>query len=185
MKRLMVLGVIGLLLGLGGLPTLFGQKQKGNFDAPELKEIPSLVEQLKSKDAATRSKAAERLGMRAQLRAKDIIAGVPTLMEMAKSDSDSNARAQAAKTLGYGTYDPEKVVPLLIGVLKEDKDLPVKTAAATALGYFGRDAKDALPALQEAQAMARGADKTEKDKQALGKAAGTAINMINEKAKKK
>jgi HEAT repeat protein len=166
------------------MPLLFGQKQKGALDVPELKEIPGLIEQLKSKDGATRAKAADRLGARAQLRAKDIKDGIPTLLEMCKSDSEATARAAAAKTVGYSTFDPEKSVPLLIGVLKDDKELVVKTAAATALGYFGPDAKSAIPALQEAQAMAKGAAKDEKDKLALGKAAGTSINMINQKGKK-
>jgi len=185
MKRLIVLGLVCLLAGLGGVPALFGQKQKGNLDIPELKEIPGLVEQLKSKEAGTRAKAADRLGARAQLRAKDIVTGMPTLLDMVKNDGDTDARASAARTIGFSTYEPEKTVPILIGVLKEDKELKVKAAAASALGYYGPDAKDALPALQEAQAMAKGAAKDEKDKQALGKAAGTAINMINQKKTKK
>ena len=185
MKRLTVLSVLCLFLGLGGFPLLFGQKNKGLLDIPEKKEVPGLIEQLKSSDGATRAKAADRLGLRAQLRAVDIKDGIPALLDMCKKDSESAARAAAAKTLGYSTFDPEKTVPLLIGVLKEDKELNVKTAAAIALGYFGPDAKEAIPALQEAQAMAKGADKTEKDKQALGKAAGTSINMINQKKGKK
>ncbi len=185
MKRLIVLGVACLVLSLGATPGLFGQKKKNDVEPPELREVPGLVEQLKSKDAGTRATAATRLGLRAQLRAKDIIKGMDSLMDMVKNDGDAGARAAAARTIGYSTLDPEKSVPLLIAALKEDKELSVKTAAAGALGYFGPDAKDALPALQEAQAMAKGADKTEKDKQALGKAAGTSINMINQKAKKK
>jgi HEAT repeat protein len=185
MKRLLVLGLFCTLLGLGGVPMLFGQKQKGALDIPELKEIPGLIEQLKSKDGGTRAKAADRLGLRAQLRSKDIKDSITTLQDMIKNDNEAAARAAAAKAVGYSTIDPEKSVPLLVGALKEDKELAVKTAAATALGYFGPEAKSAIPALQEAQAFAKGADKTEKDKQALGKAAGMSINMINEKKGKK
>jgi HEAT repeat protein len=184
MKRLVVLSVGCLILGLMGVPGVFGQKKKDNFDAPELKEIPGLIEDLKSKEAGVRAKAAERLGKRGQLRAKDIKQAVPTLMEMAKTDGDAGARRSATLALGYANPDPEVAVPLLIGVLKEDKELTVKAAAAGALGYLGPDAKPALPALQEARDMAKGAAKDEKDKQALGKAAGTAINAITGKGKK-
>jgi HEAT repeat protein len=185
MKRLMVLAVGCLILGLGSTTDVFGQKKKNDVEPPTLAELPGLIEQLKSKDADARAKAAKRLGDRAQVRARDIKPAVSTLVEMVKNDKDTAPRAAAAQTLGYANLEPEMGVPLLVGILKEDKELSVKTAAASALGYFGRDGKDAIPALQEAQAMAKGADKTEKDKQALGKAAGAAINMINEKAKKK
>ena len=50
--------------------------------------------------------------------------------------------------------------------------------AAAALGTMGPEGKAAIPALSEAQAMAKGAAKDEKDKQALGKAAGGSIKLL-------
>jgi HEAT repeat protein len=184
MKRLMVLGAGCLILGLIGMPGVFGQKKGKDLEEVDRKEIPGLVKDLKSNDAAVRTRACTRLGLAGMVRARDIKDAVPTLLEMAKSESDTGVRLAATRTLGYANPDPEVAVPLLIGVLKEDKELSVKAAAAGALGYLGSDAKAALPALEEARSMAKGADKTEKDKIALGKAAGQAINAIMGKGKK-
>jgi HEAT repeat protein len=186
MKRLMALLIACLMVGLVSAPgTVHGQKQKKDEVPPERREIPGLIEQLKSKDGTTRATAAHRLALAGQVQGKLISAAIPTLMDMVKTDSDAGARSSAAQALGYATPEPEKTVPLLITVLKDDKDYGVKQAAARALGYFGpEDGKAAVPALRETQDMVKGAGKDEKDKTALNKACGDALKMIAGKGKK-
>jgi HEAT repeat protein len=186
MKRLIVLVVGCLILGLSGLPGVFGQKKEAKFDVPELKEIPGLIENLKSKDATARVTACKRLGERAKLRAKDILGAVTTLLDLAKSDGDADVRGAAASTLGFASPEPPTAaITVLTGLVKDDKNIKVKTAAAGALGYFGSEAKESISALQEAIASVADADKKDKEKQDLKKAAQTAINMINGKKGKK
>lgn len=177
MKRLMALLVGCLLLGLGGVTGVFGQK-KGDLIIPDLKEIPGIIKQLADTDAATRAKAADLLAKAGMRRSKDIKGAIPTLLKMVKDESDTAARRAACSALSYASPDPKEAVPILIGVVKEDKEFSVKTAAAAALGYFGPDGKDAIPVLREAVDAAKAADKDEKDKRNLGKAAQGALKMI-------
>jgi len=178
MKRLLVLVAGCLMIGLLGVTAnVFGQKN-ANVSPPERREIPGLVEQLKSKDAGARATAAQRLGMAGQVRAKDVAAAVPSFLEMVKSETDAKARANATRALGYSAPDAAKAVPILVEALKEDKEADVKAAAAEALGYLGAGAKDALPALREAVDKAKAAGKEDKEAQRVGKAAGNAIKMI-------
>jgi HEAT repeat protein len=183
MKRLLVLVVGCLVIGFAGLSgVVFGQKQK-DIPVPTRAEIPALVKELKSDDAGKRTRAAQLLGRAGQVNVKLVSAAVPTLLDMAQKDGDTGARRAAAEALGYSAPEPKDAVPILVSILKDDKDLGVKTAAATALGYLGPSARDAVPALQEALAIGKNAAKDEKDKQALGKAAGAALKLIGGKAK--
>lgn len=177
MKRLMVLIVGCMLLSLGAYEGVFGQKDKG-LNIPNRADLPKLIEQLKDKDAAARARAATLLGNYGQLQAKPVIPAVPTLVAMVKSDESADCRRAAADAIGKIASDPKTMVPALIDALKSDKEFSVKTAAAGALGLMGPDGKDAIPALQEAVAMAKAAGKDEKDKQALGKAAGGALKLL-------
>src|SRR5262249_2139566 len=127
MKRLMVLAVGCLILGLGSTTDVFGQKKAKDVEPPTLAEIPGLIEQLRSKEADVRVRAAKRPGDRAQFRARDIAAAVSTLTDIVKNDKETAPRAAAATTLGYCNLDPKVGVPLLVDVLKEDKELSVKT----------------------------------------------------------
>lgn len=178
MKRLLVLTLGCLVLGLGGMADVFGQKQGGAAPAPDLKEVPGLIAKLKDKDAGVRANAAELLARRGQIRARDIQAAVPTLLDMVKNDPSAEARRRAAVALGFASPDPKNAVPVLIAALKDDRDFNVRAAAATALGYFGPEGKDAVPALREAVDIGKTANKDEKDKRDLGKAAITALQMI-------
>jgi len=177
MKRLMALLVGCLLLGLGGVTGVFGQK-KGDLIIPDLKEIPGLIKQLADNDAGNRAKAADLLAKAGMRRSRDIKGAVPALLKMVKDDGDTNARRAAAGALGFASPDPKDAVPILVGCVKEDKDFGVKIAAATALGYFGPDGKEAIPVLREAVDAAKAADKDEKDKRNLGKAAQGSLKMI-------
>ncbi|MBL8796035.1 MAG: HEAT repeat domain-containing protein [Planctomycetia bacterium] len=177
MKRLMALLVGCLLLGLGGVTGVFGQK-KGDLIFPDLKEIPGLIKQLGDENAGTRTKAAELLGKAGMRRSRDIKGAIPALLKMVKDESDVNARRAAAGALGYASPEPKDAVPILINAVKEDKDFGVKIAAASALGYFGPEGKEAIPVLREAVDAAKAADKDEKDKRNLGKAAQGALKLI-------
>jgi len=176
-----------MLIGLGGGVDVFGQKKTKDLDAPDLKEIPKLIDDLKAKDGGTRARAADRLAAAAARRSKDVKEAIPTFLDMVKSDSSADARKGAAHALGFADADPMTTVPVLLTALESDKDYGVKAAAATSLGYIGNStkgaAKDAIPALQKAQAEAKAAGKDDKEKAALGKAAGGALKMISGKTK--
>jgi HEAT repeat protein len=178
MKRLLVLIAACTLLSLGTWEGVFGQKNKAVLDIPDKKELPKLIEQLKDKDGAVRANAAKLLGNFGQVQAKPVATAVPTLLEMVKKDDNVAARAAATAAVGKIASDPKGMVPVLIEALKGDKEFAVKIAAAGALGTMGPDGKAGIPALQEAQAQAKGAAKDEKDKQALGKAAGGALKLL-------
>jgi len=179
MKRCIVLCTGLLVLGGLGQQGAFGQKKKDNeITAPKLSEIPGIIVNLKDKDAKKRAEAAALLGARGQLRARDIKDAVEPLAAMVQNDSDAGARRAAASALGKADPDPKVALEPLIAALKSDKDIPVRTAAATALGNMGEAAKDAVSALQEAVALAKEAGKTDKEKLALGQAAGAALKQI-------
>jgi HEAT repeat protein len=182
MKRFFALCVGLLVLGGLGHYEAYGQKKKdGDVAVPKLEEIPGLIKQLGDKDAKKRAQAAASLGARGQLRARDIKEAVETLATMVQKDDDAGARRAAAIALGKADPDPKVAVEPLVDALKNDKDFSVRTAAATALGTMGPSARDALPALREAQALAKDAGKNDKEKQALGQAAGNALRAIGAK----
>jgi HEAT repeat protein len=179
MKRLMVLVLGCSLLVLGAWDGgVFGQKDKGGLNIPKKEELPKLIEQLKDKDANARMRAATLLGNFGQIQAKPVAGAVSTLLTIVKSDENADCRRAAADAIGKIASDPKGMVPVLVEALKNDKEFSVKIAAANALGTMGPEGKSAIPALQEAQAIAKGAAKDEKDKQALGKAAGGALKLL-------
>ena len=184
MKRLMVLGIGIVFFGAGTSGEALGQKKAPSVAVPKLSEIPAVTAQLKDKEVKVRIQAATRLGARAQLRARDIKNAIAPLLGMAMSDTDAVARRAAALALSKADADPKEVLQPLIEVLKNDKDFTVRAAAAKALGSLGPGGKPAVPALQEAQAETKGASKAEKDKQALGRAAGAALKQITGGKKK-
>jgi HEAT repeat protein len=179
MNRFIVLCTGLLVLGGLGQPDAFGQKKKDTeITAPKLSEIPGIITQLKDKDAKKRAEAAARLGARGALRARDIKDAIEPLVGMVENDGDAGARRAAAEALGKADPDPKVALEPLMAALKNDKDIPVRTAAATALGNMGEGAKEAVPALQDAVAQAKQAGKTDREKQALGQAAGAALKLI-------
>ena len=157
---------------------MFGQKNKGTPNVPEKSELPKLIEQLKDKDANVRSRSATLVGNFGQIQAKPVASAVPVLIMMVKTDDNTDCRRAAADALGKIASDPKAIVPVLIDALKNDKEFSVKIAAAGALGTMGPEGKAGIPALQEAQSIAKGAGKDEKDKQALGKAAGGSLKLL-------
>jgi HEAT repeat protein len=177
MKRLIILLVGCTLLGLGAWEGVWGQKGQ-TLNLPNKAELPKLIEQLKDKDAGVRTRAATLLGNYGQIQSKPVAGAVPTLLTMIKMDESTDARKAAADAVGKIASDPKTMVPILVEALKSDKEFSVKIAAAGALGTMGPEGKSAIPALQEAQAIAKGAAKEEKDKQALGKAAGGALKLL-------
>jgi HEAT repeat protein len=98
--------------------------------------VPQLVAALKSKDPATRRKAANTLGL-AGAEAK---AAVPALVEALK-DSDSQARGYAASALA--AVGP-RAVPALLKAAEASPDRQVRGLAYQALGD-SRPADDATP----------------------------------------
>jgi HEAT repeat protein len=179
MKRLLVLLVGCTLLALGSWEGgVFGQKDKGSLNLPKKEDLPKLIEQLKDKDAGTRTKAAVLLGNYGRIQSKPVAGAVPTLLTIVKMDESAETRRAAADAIGKIASDPKGMVPVLVEALKNDKEFSVKIAAASALGTMGLEGKSAIPALMEAQAIAKGAAKDEKDKQALGKAAGGALKLL-------
>jgi hypothetical protein len=178
MKRLILLILGCSLLTLGAYDGVMGQKNKGGLDLPSRAEIPGLIEKLKDKEGGVRARSAQLLGNFGQIQAKPVAPAVPTLLMMVKMDENAEARRAAADAVGKIASDPKSMVPVLVEALKNDKEFSVKIAAAAALGTMGPEGKSAIPALSEAQAMAKGAAKDEKDKQALGKAAGGSLKLL-------
>jgi HEAT repeat protein len=197
MRRLVVLLVGCLALGLGRVDTLLGQQKKGLDDVTPatFPEIPKLVTQLKDKDKEKRAYAIAKLGKRGEIRATDVAVAVPTLCELAVSDPDEGVRERASYALGIIMLEPKEAVAALTKVVEDDKNLGVRRAAAAAVGNFGAEAKSALAALKEAQALGAAADKDIQEAQKnktkvenegvrraeadLGRAAGQSIQMIN------
>lgn len=144
-------------------------------DTPRKDDVPKLIKNLKSKDAKTRTAAAEDIAKVGQIRSADAQPAIEPLIEAMK-DKDTNVRSAATLALGEIDPDPKIAVPALTEALK-DKEAKVRTAAATALGLMGPDAKDGLSALQEL----RGKEK----ERGVNRAVTMAIRRINEKPGKK
>src|SRR5205085_1800358 len=92
--------------------------------------------------------AAEELGRRGAIRARDVKDAIDPLLEAIKKDSDSEVRRASAKAIGDISPEATKAVPVLTEALK-DKSVAVKMAAAMALAQYGGEARSALPALRE------------------------------------
>jgi HEAT repeat protein len=198
MRRLVVLLVGCLALGLGGVNNLLAQKgMKGPLaDLPPatFPEIAKFVTQLKDKDKDRRAIAVVRLYKRGEIRAADVAAAVPIFCELATTDPDDTVREQAAYGLGIIQLEPKDAVAALTKVVEEDKSLGIKRAAALALGNFYGDAKPALAILKEGQALGAAADKEIQEAQRnktklenegvrraeadFGRACGQSIQMI-------
>jgi HEAT repeat protein len=182
MKRLAVLMIACLALTLGGVEGVFGQKKKMDKDViPEIAEIPKLVKHLKDSDPKVRAEACHGLGLRGEIRARDVADAIAPIADLLKSDPDAGVRREAAYSLGLISSDSKNSVEALMKCMENDKeDLKVKTAAAASLGNFGADAKPALPLLREAIALgkAAGKDKDKKLEAEYGKAAGQSAKRI-------
>src|SRR5262245_17061678 len=100
MKRLLVLIAGCTLLALAASEGVFGQKNAKVLDIPEKAELPKLMEQLKDKDAAVRTRAAKLIGNFGQIQSKPVASSVPTLLEMIKKDENEGCRAAATEALG-------------------------------------------------------------------------------------
>lgn len=175
MRRLVVIGLVGALLGIGYLGELTAQ-------TPKKEEMPKFIATAKDKNksASDRIAAVRNIARLGRLKASYAKDAVEPLIMMVKKEDDSKVRAEAA--LALGAIDPEEkeAVTTLIDVLKDEKtDKGVRAACVTALGTLGGKSKDAIPVLKEVQAMA----KKDKDKK-LGKAAGGALKSIQSQLKK-
>jgi HEAT repeat protein len=146
--------------------------------ASKEEQVVKYVNDLKSKDAATRRTAAEEIGKIGQVKASAGKPAVPPLLDVLK-DKDDGVRAAAATALSR-LDEPAVVVPALTRLLKDDGKLRVRVAAANGLGLMGEAARSALPALRDARkdAMATG-----RDAQPLAQAAGQAIQQISNRKK--
>ncbi|MBY0526007.1 MAG: HEAT repeat domain-containing protein [Gemmataceae bacterium] len=147
MKRLVVLGVACLFLGLG-VTEAQGQKKD---------DLPKFLKGLMAKDAKERIEACQGLGKLGALKKAYGKDGWAPLAEILGKDEDPKVRTEAAKAIGQMDADAEVVVPALKKAVESDKDRGVQIASANALAAIGPAAKDALSALREA------ADKAKKD----------------------
>ena len=137
-------------------------------------DVASLMKDLKSGSAKTRTAAAKELGHIGAVNAANTRDAIPLLVNLLKKDRDSSVRQAAATALGRMDPDPEKAIPVFTEALK-DKNAGVRIAAATSLGQLGAEAKEAIPALRQAQ--------SDKDR-GVSRAAGMAIRTIQGQTKK-
>src|SRR5262245_37349910 len=117
---------IACLAGLGLAPAVAGGKEE---------QVAKYIDDLKSKDAATRRAAAEEIGRIGQVKASAGKPAVQPLLDRLK-DKDDGVRAAAATALSR-LDDPATVVPALTKLLKDDGKLRVRVAAANGLGLMG------------------------------------------------
>jgi HEAT repeat protein len=141
-------------------------------------QVAAHVKELKSKDAATRKRAAEAIGKIAQIKASAAKPALQPLLDLLK-DKDADVRATTATALGR-LDQPKDVVPALAKLLKAEKESKVKAAAAVALGVMGEASKEALPELRAVAEQAR-----KDDDRRLRQAAGEAIRQISGRPAKK
>lgn len=152
----------------------------GGVGAPKKEDVPKYLKQLQtSKIAGDRAKAAEMLGRRGGINAKDVEDAVGPLRTIVQKDADAKVRAAAARALGDIHTDSEGTVPILIDRLKTDDKMDVKIAIAIALGQYGPDAKDALPPLRDL------AKKFDAKKSKEGQTIQNSISLITLVKKKK
>src|ERR1700738_851064 len=82
-------------------------------------EVKGLLKSLKSSTPQARASAAEELGHLGAIRASDVKAAVPGLIEVLKKDRDPKVRKAAAHALGRIDPDPGVAVPALTAALKD------------------------------------------------------------------
>src|SRR4051812_40416744 len=113
-------------------------------------DIPKYIKMLKtSVSSADRTKAAEMIGKRGLVNAKDVKDAVDPLKNALTNDKDAAVRRAAAQALGNIHPNAEETVPFFIDTLKAEKVMDVKLGLALALGAYGSEAKPALPTLRE------------------------------------
>ncbi len=143
-------------------------------------QVAKYVNDLSSKDAATRRSAAEEIGKIAQVKASAAKQAVGPLLDALK---DGNAGVREAAALAVGRLDePSEAVPALVKLLKNEKQLGVKVAAVRGLGQLGPAAQDAVPTLREVWLAAKEAGKPQ---QKLAQATRDALDSIQGSRKKK
>jgi HEAT repeat protein len=195
MRRLAVLLIGCLALGLGKVDFVMGQKRFEEVSAPALGEIPKLIKQLKDKDKDKRHIAVLKLARRGELRQEDVLEAAAAIVELANSDPDDTVRDAACYALGVIMLGGEDAVTALTKRVEEDKNLGIRRTAAASLGCYGYEARSALGALKEAQNTGAEADKALQEAQRnktklenegtrraeadVGRAAGQSIQMIN------
>jgi HEAT repeat protein len=136
--------------GVGIFLVSVGIVLAGGSGAPKREDVPKYLKQLTtSQKADERAKAAEMLGRRGSINAKDVEDAVEPLKKSLQKDIDAKVRAAAALALGEIHTMPEEIVPILIDKLKNDMSKDVKLATAVALGLYGPDAKEAVPTLRD------------------------------------
>ncbi|MFO0808385.1 MAG: HEAT repeat domain-containing protein [Gemmataceae bacterium] len=139
-------------------------------------QVAGYIKDLKSKEAATRRKAAEEIGKIGQSRASIAKPAVQPLLDALK-DKDADVRAAAVMAVSR-LDEPKDAVPAIVTMLKAEKESKVKAAAAGGLGLMGEASKEALPVLKEI------AEKAKKDDdKRLQRAVGDAMRQINGKKK--
>lgn len=144
----------------------------GGASVPKKEDMPKYISLIsnKSAPAKARAEAADMIGKRGAIHAKDVTEAIEPLKVAAQKDKDAIVRSSAVKALGSIAPDPSTTVPILIQVLKGDESQQVKFDTVTALSRFGTQAKSALPAIRD---FGKGLDK--KQQKAI-KAATTVIN---------
>ena len=174
MKRLVVLGLIGMFLATAYVSELTAQ-------VPNKADMPKFIATAKDakKDSKERIAALKNIGRLGRLKASYAKDAVEPLIMLVKKEEDSRVRAEAAITLGAIDPEEKEAVSTLIEVLKDEKnDSGVRAAAATGLGSMGAKSKEALPLLREVAKASKKKDKK------LGKAAGGAAKAIQGQVKK-
>ncbi len=152
----------------------------GGFGTPKKEDVPKYLTQLKtSQNAADRAKAAEMLGKRGGINAKDVEEAVEPLRVSLQKDIDARVRAAAAGALGDIHAEADTTVPILIDRMKNDAKMDVKMAIVVALGQYGPDAKDAVGPLKDLL------KKFDAKKSNEGKAIQNSLQLITMKKKKK
>jgi HEAT repeat protein len=147
----------------------------GSFLLKKKADIPKAIALLRSGSAREKAEAADALGERGNVRAKDVQDAIEPLKEALLKEEDSRVRAAAARALGKIAPTPTETVPLLLQALQQDKADEVKAAAIIAISQMPSAAGPAIPEIQK---YAR--DKDKKRKQ-LTQAARQALKIIRGK----
>jgi HEAT repeat protein len=129
--------------------------------APTREDIPKYIKTLTSTSAKSgdRVTAANMIGKRGSIKAKDVEDAIDPLRKVASKDKDGAVRKAALSALGNIGPDDNETIPLLINILKTDPSKDIKFASINALAQFGTRAKSAMPAINE---FAKTLDKKEK-----------------------
>ena len=129
--------------------------------SPTKEDIPKYIKTLSATSAKSgdRVRAADMIGKRGNIKAKDVEDAIDPLRKVASGDKDAAVRKAAMAALGSIAPEDSETVPLLISILKTDPNKDIKFASINALARFGTRAKPALPAINE---FAKTLDKKEK-----------------------